>query len=51
MVIEKGNAPGDKRPATESLITGDVAICLRHNTNYARDLRQAKQFARNIDNG
>ena len=46
MITEKGTSVGDKSSATDRLINDDVAVCLRHNQNYARGLRQALPVAR-----
>jgi len=48
MITEKRTSLGDKGSARDSLITDDVAHCLRHNQNYERDMRQALPFARNV---
>ena len=50
MIAEKGK-PGDKGFVADTLIIDDVAACLRHSRMYARGLRQALPFARNVDNG
>ena len=51
MITEKGTSVGDKGFVTDRLTNDDVAVCLRHNQNYSRGLRQVLPFARNIDNG
>jgi len=38
MIVEKGTSHGDKSYAPRRLITDDVAVGLRHNQSYARDL-------------
>ena len=50
MITVKGTSVGDKG-ATDRLIPDDVAVCLRHNQNYARDLRHVLHSARNVGNG
>ena len=45
MITDKGTSVGDKSSVTDMLITDDVTVCLRHNHNYARCLRQALPFA------
>ena len=49
MITEKGTTVGYKSYATDRLITDDVTVWLRHNLNYARDLRQVLPFARSVD--
>ena len=39
MITEKGTSEGDKGYLADWPITDDVAVCLRHNQNYARDLQ------------
>ena len=51
MNTEKLTSVGDKSSAKEWLITEEVVVCLCDNKNYARDLRQALNFARHFDNG
>ena len=47
---EKRTSLGDKNSAAARLISDDVAVCVRHNQNYARGLPQALPFAINFDN-
>ena len=51
MITEKGTSVAYKSSVTDRLITDDVGVCLRHNQNYARGLRQPLPFVRNVDNG
>ena len=41
MITENGTSVRDKRSARGRRVTDDVAVCLRHDHNYARDLRQS----------
>ena len=50
MISEKGTSLGDNSSATDMLKTDDVAVYLRHNQKYARDLRQTLAFAKHVDN-
>jgi len=50
MITEKGTSVEDTSSATVRHITDDVAVCIRHDQNYARGLRQVLPFARNVDN-
>ena len=51
LITEHGTSVRDPSSASDRLIFDDVAVCLRHNQNYARDLLQALPVARNIENG
>ena len=42
MVTKKGTSVGYESSAADRLMTDDVAGCLRHNPNYARDLHKLK---------